>query len=199
MQLFIISENGALRKIKKIDFDENKSFLIDDYKIIYIWNGAKTSKKKKELSINKANQLNKKRNNSAVINIIDQNKEYGSFLAMMDLLKKGVKDNIEIERRPELELETEDTLDLIEAGLTPDLEAEITLATQELKKQEYPYEELCKKLAELQLNFLKVKPTKQKIVKKAEEIYKSSITYDELCWLIEELNILKEKKSTELK
>jgi hypothetical protein len=195
MQLFTLSENGALRKIKKIDFDENKIFIIDDYKIIYIWNGAKSSKKKRELSINKANQLNKKRNNSATINIIDQNKEYGSFLAMMNLLKEGLKDDIEIERRPELELETEDTLELIEAGLTPDLEAEITLEAQELKKQNCTYEELCKMLAELQLNFLKIKTTKPKIEKKAEEIYKSSSTYDELCWLISQLKILKGKKS----
>jgi hypothetical protein len=50
-------------------------------------------------------------------------------------------------------------------------------------------------LAELQLNFLKIKTTKPKIEKKAEEIYKSSSTYDELCWLISQLKILKGKKS----
>ena len=61
MQLFSVSENGALRKASKVDYAENKVFLIDDIKTIYLWIGLKASKKKKELSLKKANLLNSKR------------------------------------------------------------------------------------------------------------------------------------------
>ena len=51
MQLYLITESGSLRKINKIDFNENKVFLIDDIKTLYLWFGLKASKKKKDLSI----------------------------------------------------------------------------------------------------------------------------------------------------
>ena len=50
MQLYSVAENGALRKIKKIDFNATKVYLIDDIKTFYIWIGNKSSNKKVEYS-----------------------------------------------------------------------------------------------------------------------------------------------------
>lgn len=197
MQLYSVSENGALRKIIKVDFAEDKVYLIDDLKTIYLWVGLKATKKKKNFGIKKANILNDKRKNNAKIQIINQNKEFGAFLAMMDILRKGIKQNIPIKKRPELSIEIEDTMELIDAGLDPDLEAEITVAAHNISQEKKTYDELCREIAETQLIILKgkVKVSEVEIKKKTKEIYKSSSTYEEICWLLAELKILVEKKS----
>ncbi|MCK4239842.1 MAG: hypothetical protein KAX33_12000 [Candidatus Lokiarchaeota archaeon] len=197
MQLYSVSENGALRKIIKVDFAENKVYLIDDLKTIYLWVGLKATKKKKNFGIKKANILNDKRKNTVKIQIINQNKEFGAFLAMMDILKKGIKQNLPIKKRPELYIEIEDTMELIDAGLDPDLEAEITVAAHNISQEKKTYDELCRELAETQLIILKgkVKASEAEIKKKTKEIYKSSSTYEEICWLLAELKILIEKNS----
>lgn len=197
MQLYSVSENGALRKIIKVDFAENKVYLIDDLKTIYLWVGLKATQKKKNFGIKKANSLNDKRKNNAKIQIINQNKEFGAFLAMMDILRKGIKQNIPIKKRPELSIEIEDTMELIDAGLDPDLEAEITVAAHNISQEKKTYDELCREIAETQLIILKgkVKVSEVEIKKKTKEIYKSSSTYEEICWLLAELKILVEKNS----
>ena len=197
MRLYSVSENGALRKIIKVDFAENKVYLIDDLKTIYLWVGLKATKKKKNFGIKKANILNDKRKNNAKIQIISQNKEFGAFLAMMDILRKGIKQNIPIKKRPELSIEIEDTMELIDAGLDPDLEAEITVAAHNISQEKKTYDELCREIAETQLIILKgkVKVSEVEIKKKTKEIYKSSSTYEEICWLLAELKILVEKNS----
>ncbi len=197
MNLFSVSENGALRKVSKVDFLQTKVFLVDDYKTIYLWFGLRSSSKKKDQSIRKAKILNKKRDNSAIIQMLKQNQEYGSFLAIMDILRKGLSDKEPLTRRTELEIEIDDTMELMDLGLEMDLEAEITLVSHDISQEKQSYEDLCRKLAEIQLSILKVKgkPTQQEIKKKTEDIFKSSSTYEELCWLIAELSTLKEKKS----
>ncbi|MFX0031711.1 MAG: hypothetical protein ACFE8E_05720 [Candidatus Hodarchaeota archaeon] len=194
MLFYNVAENGSLRKTIKLNFeDSTRVYLIDNNNIIYLWHGQKASKKKKDLSINRAKKLNEERNNLAKIQIVKQNQEYGGFLAIMDVYKtKGVKSN-DTEIRPELELEIEDTKELIEAGLEPDLIAEINLAAYELAQKNNDYKELCRKLASMQLSIIKGKITENQIKKKAEEIFKSSATYEEVCWLISELDILSKK------
>lgn len=197
MQLYSVSENGALRKITRANFAEDKVYLIDDLKTIYLWVGLKATKKKKNFGIKKANILNDKRKNNAKIQIISQNKEFGAFLAMMDILRKGIKQNIPFKKRPELSIEIEDTMELIDAGLDPDLEAEITVAAHNISQEKKTYDELCREIAETQLIILKgkVKVSEVEIKKKTKEIYKSSSTYEEICWLLAELKILVEKNS----
>jgi len=193
MRLYSITENGALRKVTKVDFNENKVFLIDDFKTLYLWFGSKASAKKKELSIKRTEKLKKQKELSAEIKVMNQNKEFGSFLAIIDILKKGFKTNDSFERRPELIIDIEDTKELIEAGIDPDFEAKITLAAHKLSQEKHPYEDLCRRLAELQISFLKKSPSEKDIKKKTEEIYKSSSTVEELCWLIAELTKLLDK------
>jgi hypothetical protein len=194
--LYSVYENGVLRKISKVDFNNTKVYLIDDFKTIYLWHGSNSSKRKKDFSKKRADSLNSKRKTPAKIQVINQNKEFGAFLAIMDLLKKGLGDEKSLEKRDELELEVEETLELVESGLEMDLEAEITLTAHNLSTQEVPYEDLSRQLAKLQLTLLKgnKKPTQAEITKKTKEILKSSSTYEELCWLISELEILIKKK-----
>lgn len=194
MQLYLVTESGSLRKIDKVDFNENKVFLIDDIKTLYLWLGLKASKKKKDLSIKRSEKLKNQRKKSTEIKILNQNQEYGSFLAIMDILKEGLKVEDSLERRPELKIKFNNTLELIEAGIDPDFEAEITIAAHNLSQESHSYEDLCRKLAEIQMKFIKGNASKKDIQKKTEEIYKSSSTYEELCWLIAELSKLLEKK-----
>jgi len=196
MLLYSIAENGALRKVTKVDFNENKVFLIDDFKTLYLWVGSKASKKKKDLSIKRTEKLKDQKEKLVKIQIINQNQEFGAFLAIMDILKKGFKSVESIEKRPELKIRFNETQELIEAGVDPDFEAEITLLAHKFSQESHSYEDLCKKLAKLQMDFLKGKgkASEKEIKKKYEEIYKSSSTYDELCWLISELSKFLEKK-----
>jgi len=190
MQLYLVTESGSLRKINKIDFNENKVFLIDDIKTLYLWFGLKASKKKKDLSIKRVEKLKNQRKKSAEIKILNQNQEYGSFLAIMDILKKGLKTSGAFEKRPELKIRFNDTQELIEAGIDPDFEGEITIAAHNLAQENHSYEDLCRKLAEIQMKFIKGNASKKEIQKKTEEIFKSSSTSEELCWLIAELSKL---------
>jgi predicted DNA-binding antitoxin AbrB/MazE fold protein len=196
MKLYTIYENGVLKKIEKVNFDKKKVFLIDDFKIYYLWFGSDASEKKKEFGKKRANDLNKKRKSPAIVQIIHQNKEYGPFLAIMDILKEGLKSKDSREEREELVFELEETLELIDAGLELDLEAEITLKAHNLSQEGISYEDLSKRLAESQLILLtgKSKPPEAEIKKKTQEILKSSSTFEELCWLVSELEILIEKK-----
>ncbi len=197
MILYSVGVRGGLKRISKADFKEDYVYLIDDFKTIYIWFGSNISKKRKDITINKANLLNEKKDKTANIQIIEQNKEYGAFIAIKDVLSKGVKQIKAIDRRVELKIQIEETMELIEAGLNPDLEAEITIAANNITQKKKSYKELCETLAQLQLEFLKgsKKTSKDEIKKKTQEIFKSSSTYEELCWLIAQLNTLNKKKS----
>ncbi len=197
MKLYSVGVRGGLKRISKAEFKEDNVYLIDDFKTIYVWFGSNISKKRKDITINKANLLNEKKEETANIQIIDQNKEYGAFIVIRDFLSKGVKQIKAIERRAELKIQIEETMELIEAGLNPDLEAEITIAANDLTQKKKSYKELCETLAKLQLGLIKgsKKTSKDEIQKKTQEIFKSSSTYEELCWLIAQLNTLDKKKS----
>lgn len=196
MHLYNVAENGSLRKTIKLYFsDSNRVYLVDDNNIIYLWQGQKASKKKKDLSLKKANKLNEERNNNAKVQVIHQNHEYGAFLAIMNSLKSGIIKKSNNEKRPELELEIDDTMELLEAGLQPDLIAEINLAAYDLAQKNIKYENLCRQLAQLQLSIIKGKEkiTENEIKKKSKEIFESSSTHEEVCWLISQLKILTKK------
>ena len=196
LQLFNVYENGALRKIDKLDFADHKVFLIDDENKIYLWYGKKSSQNKRKLSERRAQKLINSRAKKTDLEILHQGNELGSFLTMIEPLKKGFSDKDRLEKRKELKIKVNDTLELIEAGITPDFEGEITIDAHKLSEEKKSYEELCRILAELQLELISTgkKIKSAEIEKKAIDIYRSSSTYDELCWLIAELRLLKQKK-----
>ncbi|NVM45487.1 MAG: hypothetical protein HWN79_11280 [Candidatus Lokiarchaeota archaeon] len=197
MKLYSVGVRGGLKKINKADFQENEVYLIDDSKTMYLWFGSNITKKRRNLSLDKTKLRNEKNENAANIQIIIQNKEYGAFLAIKDALMKGEIKKQNLERRPELEIKFEETLELIEAGISPDLEAEITLAAHKLSKKNISYKNLCQLLAEMQMDLIKGpnKATKSEILKKTQEIFESSSTYEEICWLIAQLNVIADKSS----
>jgi hypothetical protein len=194
MEFYSVSENGALRKAKKILFSAEKIYIIDGEKLVYLWIGNKASVRKRNFGIDKAKNLSSKPNKKK-LEILEQGKEYGSFLLLMKELKLTNGMGFNLDERPELEIQYEDTMELLNLGFDPDLEAEITLKVQEIKKENLPYEQLCQRLVLMREKVVKSKPklTKKEIENKKKEIINSTSTYDEVCWLIAQLMILLEK------
>jgi len=104
MKFFSINEKGDLIELNKLEFDTQSVYLIDDIKKItlFIWVGLDVPQYKKDLTAAWARKFDKDRGGRCKILIMKQNREYGSFLSMMDELKKGLIPGETIERRPEL-------------------------------------------------------------------------------------------------
>jgi len=104
MKLLTINEKGDLIELNKLEFDNQKVYLIDDDKknTVFIWVGLDVPQYKKDITAAWARKFDKDRGGSCKILIMKQNREYGSFLSMMDELKKGLIPGETIERRPEL-------------------------------------------------------------------------------------------------
>lgn len=103
MRLYKISEMGELIKLDRLAFNENDVYLVDDEEknTIYIWVGLKVHQEKKDITADTARKLDKERGGSTKILIMKEKREYGSFLAMMHNLEKGLIPGETIERRPE--------------------------------------------------------------------------------------------------
>lgn len=107
MRLYKISEEGELTKLNKLAFEENDVYLVDDEakNTIFIWVGLRVPQKKKDITAEIARKIDKERGGSAKILIMKEKREYGSFLAMMHDLKRGLIPGVSIERRPEFVFE----------------------------------------------------------------------------------------------
>ena len=103
MRLFKISEKGELEPINRLFFEEYDVYLVDDKEnnTIYIWVGLNVNQDKKDITAEIARKLDKDRGGSTKILIMKQKREYGSFLAMMHNLEKGLIPGKTVERRPE--------------------------------------------------------------------------------------------------
>ncbi|MFX1568562.1 MAG: hypothetical protein ACFFCV_09355 [Promethearchaeota archaeon] len=106
MQLFNISDKGELIEIDKLIFDDNYCYLVDDEEknTIYIWVGLEVPQTKKDIIADIARGIDKERGGSTKILIMKQKREYGSFLAMMHDLERGLIPGKSIDRRPEFVL-----------------------------------------------------------------------------------------------
>lgn len=107
MRLYKISEEGELTKLDKLAFEENDVYLVDDEakNTIFIWVGLRVPQKKKDITAEIARKIDKERGGSAKILIMKEKREYGSFLAMMHDLRRGLIPGVSIERRPEFVFE----------------------------------------------------------------------------------------------
>jgi len=107
MRLYKIGENGELIILDKLSYQENDVYLVDDEEknTIYIWVGLKVLQEKKDITADIARKLDKERGGSTKILIMKEKREYGSFLAMMHNLEKGLIPGKTIERRPEFVFE----------------------------------------------------------------------------------------------
>ncbi|MFX1477347.1 MAG: hypothetical protein ACFFCI_04375 [Promethearchaeota archaeon] len=107
MQLYNISSKGELIKINRLEFQENDVYLVDDEEknTIFIWVGLHVPQAKKDITADIARKIDKERGGSTKILIMKQKREYGSFLAMMHNLEKGLIPGKTVQRRPEFVLE----------------------------------------------------------------------------------------------
>lgn len=188
MQLYFISDRGFLIKINKYDFLDEDVYVTDDGSTVYIWYGLRAAKEKKEAALRTARHIVREKVGSAKILLMNQNDEYGAFLAMMNDLKGGILEDGTFKTRPELDLE-----EIVEKPESDfGLESMFRVAAYYISLENYSYDDLCWLIAEKQLFIMKGKAntTEDEIRQKAEEIYKSSTTYDELAWLLGELDIL---------
>jgi hypothetical protein len=103
MRLFKISDKGELDPLSRLIFEENDVYLVDDKEknTIYIWVGINVNQSKKDFTAEIARKLDKDRGGSTKILIMKQKREYGSFLAMMHNLEKGLIPGETVKRRPE--------------------------------------------------------------------------------------------------
>jgi len=104
MKLLTINEKGDLIELNKLEFDNQSVYLIDDIKknTVFIWVGLDVLQYKKDITAAWARKFDKDRGGACKILIMKQDREYGSFLSMMDELKKGLIPGETIDRRPEL-------------------------------------------------------------------------------------------------
>jgi len=112
MNLYSIDDKGNLIELDKLEFDDHHVYLIDDNEKItlYIWVGLEVPQYKKDLTAAWARKFDKDRGGACKILIMMQKREYGSFLSMMENLKKGLIPGETTERRPELVLSVPDEL-----------------------------------------------------------------------------------------
>lgn len=132
MRLFKISEKGELIKLDKLIFEEVDVYLVDDEEknTIYIWVGLKVHQEKKDITADIARKLDKERGGSTKILIMKEKREYGSFLAMMHNLEKGLIPGVSVERRPEFVFEVRpESIKSIKLDGTPE-EREIKVETR---------------------------------------------------------------------
>ena len=132
MRLFKISEKGELIKLNALIFEEVDVYLVDDEEknTIYIWVGLKVPQEKKDITADIARKLDKERGGSTKILIMKEKREYGSFLAMMHNLEKGLIPGVSVERRPEFVFEVRpESIKSIKLDGTPE-EREIKVETR---------------------------------------------------------------------
>ena len=104
MKLYSLDEKGNLINLNRLDFEDQHVYLIDDIEknTLYVWVGLKVPQFKKDLTAAWARKFDKDRGGACKILIMIQKREYGSFLSMMEQLKKGLIPGKSTERRPEL-------------------------------------------------------------------------------------------------
>jgi hypothetical protein len=188
MLLYKINDNGEFSEIYKIQFKASEIFVVDDNdkNAIYIWVGLNASEKKKEFAADFARQIESEKGESMRILIMRQNREYGSFLAMMNDLQRGLIPGKTSERRPEMKLEKPVKIPEVE----PQLKS-IGIPTHDKEYQILAWLEQVKlhRKAPIKVG----EETKAPIVDFATQIKEAAyyislknFTYDELCWFLAE-------------
>jgi len=182
MQLFIIEENGDLSEVNKLEFIDEAIYLVDDDTTFYIWVGNEASQKKKIITANIARRLESELDEYSKILMMKQRREYGSFLAMMDNLKKGILPGVSVERRPELVLEKpSESILLKEGALEPsksqDLQKPIIFNESEQKP-----EIKISESGEIDEPF----GLEPQVREAAYYLSLDNYSYDDLCWMLAE-------------
>lgn len=194
MQLYKISDTGELIELDRLYFEKNGVYLVDDDEkhTIYIWVGLLVPQEKKDIIADVARNLDKERGGSAKILIMKQNREFGSFLAMLNDLKKGQIPGKTIDRRPELifevPLKSMNTITITESLEEREIKMEerITEWLKQLKEHRKVAvkEELVEELIELEEP--EESDLKNQVREAAYFIALDKYSYNELCWILAE-------------
>lgn len=200
MKLFSINEKGDLFELNKLEFNNQNVYLIDDIKkkTVFIWVGLDVLQYKKEITAAWARKFDKDRGGSCKILIMKQNREYGSFLSMMDQLKKGLIPGKSTERRPELVLrspieESASTIDEEKEEIKEEITELGTVAwLKQLKKHrksvtEKITEETAPSIKEQEeLIIDETTDLESQIREAAYYLSLKKYSYNDLCWLLAE-------------
>lgn len=185
MQLYNVDDKGDLIKIGKLDFIDTDVYVVDDNKTIFIWVGLNVSQDKKDISADIARKLEKERGKETKILIMKQGLEYGSFLVMMDDLKKGLLPGVTIERRPELELQKPSKSMESEAPLKPKDEA--VSAVDKNVKEWLDQLKNHRKLEPIETTFEQEDfGLEHQIREAAYYLSLENYSYNDLCWMLAE-------------
>ena len=189
MILYSINDKGELIKLNKLEFTANDMYLVDDEYTIYLWIGLNIPLNKKDLSAKVARNLNKERGGSAKILLMDQNREYGTFLAMMENLRKGLRPDVTIERRPELILEPPSKPNNLKAKSDNKMEEDIVRWLEQIRKyRKFGIERITeepKKVSDDEL--------KGMIEVAAFFLSQNQLSYNDLCWFLAEIQLIIQK------
>ena len=204
MNFYSLDDKGNLVDQHKLEFDDNHVYLIDDIekKTLYIWVGLKVPQYKKDLTAAWARRFDKDRGGACKILIMIQKREYGSFLSMMDMLKKGLIPGKSTERRPELVLvapkeETSSTSSTLELK-TPEIEEEVAETgvfawLTQLKKHRAPVIE-TEEAEATESREKDVETTDDEEIGLESQIREGAYylslkkySYNDLCWLLAEI------------
>ncbi|MFX1278700.1 MAG: hypothetical protein ACFFA3_04735 [Promethearchaeota archaeon] len=218
MKLYKINNRGELIQLDKLNFDENDVYLVDDEQknTIYIWVGLKVRQETKDITAEIARRLDKDRGGSTKILIMKEKREYGSFLAMMHNLEKGLIPGVSIERRPEFVFEVSpEKIESVKLDGTPE-ERKITVEERivEWFKQIKDYRKEVPKEEVKPVKFIKIEkaPIQQQLIvttkaeepKPQEEVVEEEVdfetqireaayflslnkySYNDLCWMLAE-------------
>lgn len=184
MLLYTITNEGDLIQLKKFEFLEDEVYIAVDENTIYVWFGRNLDEKKRMIAIKTVRKLNNESEGSSKLLLMDQDREYGSFLAMMDNLKEGLGENHKFERRPELIIETPQKITEQAELDKVDLENQIKNWLTQLKN--YRQMELEKKITEPE----EEEDLESQIKVAAYFLSLKNLSYNDLCWILAEKELL---------
>jgi len=198
MKLYKISDKGELIQLNKLDYNEHEVYLIDDEikSKVYIWVGLEVPQYKKDITAAWARKIDKNRGNISKILIMKQKREYGSFLAMMDDLSRGLLPGESTERRPELILqESQKTVKSMnvkepEGSIDDEINIRLTAWLKQLKfYRKTVIKETIKepkRVEEEQKEDTEEIGLEPQIRKAAYYLSLENYSYNDLCWLLAE-------------
>ena len=185
MQLFKVNDNGDMLNINKLNFLDDDIYIVDDNKSVFIWVGLNASQDKKDITAEIARKLESERGRETKILIMKQGREYGSFLVMMDDLKKGLLPGVTIERRPELKLEK--PLETIESEATIKSKDEIELGIDKNIKRWLEQLKTHRKLEPVEIIPEQEEVGLENQIREAAYYLSlENYSYDDLCWILAE-------------
>jgi len=224
MKLFKLDANGKLIKLYKLAFYSEEIYVVDEQEIVTIWIGSQTAPEKRESANLLKLKIEKERGNDTKILVMEEQKEYGTFLAIMENLRTGNIPKTYHVDRTELRLEKpemEKWMEQIEKyrEWSPDKQEIIQKKAEEQfsqfgSKEGDLTEDLKTKISivayyisqekydynelcwMLAERIMRQQPRAsiEEIRLKSEQIFQSSSTYDEICWLIAEMDVLGKEK-----